>query len=171
MALKEKYIKESYYRGVPLLNLNSSLARERIREEKRATQKATNIQRLGADIFTFDTSVSTPRYEISSIEYLTRMLRRETIVKRQYEKVGKFTKEMDHTQPAKIANSAIHVKTEYAKGWLPFHSNRPLLLSKETGDDQRSRFFNIKEIYIIQHGVMRNARDYHEYFMKALGKI
>jgi hypothetical protein len=108
--------------------------------------------------------------ETPSNQLLDRLTRRETIIQRPNERVGAYGKEWDHTQPVEIANSAMFVETPQGKGWMPFESSHTLDPNSLQFDDYRRKLAKIKEVYIVQHGVMRNAKDYQRYFMDALGK-
>ena len=73
-----------------------------------------------------------------------------------------------HTRPAILSQQpkvesyieAFEVDTESGYGTLPVMSSRPLLISHP----------GITDLYVVTHGVMRNASDYFHWAAQALGK-
>ncbi|HSX09040.1 MAG TPA: hypothetical protein VLF93_02730 [Candidatus Saccharimonadales bacterium] len=154
---------------LPRLDLESAQRRSGIEilgKPKEKTKKSRY------EIFNHD-SVEQPTWsEIPNIEYLARLARRETILQRRNETVESIAKEHDHTQPAAIANSSIEIHTNQGSGWLPVEAsirNFQWHLS-ENDVNLKAELQDIKEIFVVQHGVMRNAKDYFQYFMEALRK-
>ncbi len=67
--------------------------------------------------------------------------------------------EYDHTQPAELADQLVRVENDFAVGSLLVSSTHQL--------DRIDK--GIEHVYMITHGVMRNARQYRDWLVEALG--
>jgi len=152
--------------GFPRLDLKSA----RLRIQERAQPELVQ----GRDVFSYRPPDQTPKLEIPSLEYLSRLSRREAILARPKERIPAIDSEYNHTKPTKIADSAVHVQTNHGSGWLPFEYHSPVLFQSHLDHDTKyyqKEFEAVKEIFVVQHGVMRNAKDYYTFVKDALEKL
>ena len=104
-------------------------------------------------------------FEPESLEAaLQRQAWRDAVI--QPEEVASIAPEDDHTRAAQLGDQLVDVVEQ---GWDTMNTGKLLMMaSLDLTSESETTYENITQVYIIQHGVLRNCRDYYCNMLRAL---